>query len=208
MKGLVCTKVGMMQVWDESNTLLPVTVLKVMDSHITNFRTKEKNNYDAIQVGYSPLPDKKINKPNKGQQKDSYEKLHKYFKYTMEFPDFPHSDKQIGDVITPDIFSASDKVCVQGITKGKGFQGVVKRYGFHGGRKTHGSHFHRKPGAIGACADPARVAKGKKMPGHMGMRKKTVSNLKIHSINMEEKIIFVKGAVPGNKGNTVLVYQK
>jgi large subunit ribosomal protein L3 len=164
-------------------------------------KTKEKDGYNAIQLGYGRVKQKNITKPLQGH----FTKANKgSFRYIREFP--AESGKyDVGQEITADIFKMGDYVDVIGTSKGKGFQGVVKRHGFGGGRATHGSMFHRAPGSIGASADPSRVFKGTKMGGHMGDVRKTIQNILVWQVRSDRNLLLLKGSVPGSKNGFVLI---
>ncbi len=194
MKFILGRKLGMSQVFDKEGKAIPVTIIEAGPCFITQIKNKEKDGYEAVQIGFEKLKDKKVKKP----QKD------KPYRYLREFSiaDSQFS-KKIGDKITVDIFQEGDIVKVTGISKGKGFQGVVKRHGFSGGPASHGHrHVLRTPGSIGS-AFPERVVKGRKMPGHTGAKQVTISGLKIIKIDPENNLLAVKGAVPGPNGGLV-----
>ena len=206
VKGILGEKIGMLQIWDENGSQVPVTAIKAGPCPIIQIKNQEKDGYVATQIGFNESKASKLSKAEVGHQKNIKNDKTKAFSKITEI-DSHFQDKSVGDFITCELFEPGEKVFARGIGKGKGFQGVVKRYGFHGGRKTHGSHFHRSPGAVGAGTDPGRVAKGKKMPGRMGGKKVTVKNLKIVKVDKEQDMIFIKGAVPGRNGGLVLLYQ-
>lgn len=201
MKGLLGKKLGMTQIFDEKGSPVAVTIIEAGPCVITDIRTEEKNGYKAIQVGWLEVKESKLTKPVLGIFKKNNITPRKYLK---EFRVENLENYKIGDEIKVDIFQKGEYVDVTGITKGRGFAGVVKRWGFGGGPKTHGSMVHRKPMSIGDT-NPARVIKGKKMPGHYGNEKVTVKNLKIMKVIPEKNLLLVKGAVPGpNKGLLVI----
>ncbi len=205
-KGLLGEKVGMLQVWTESGKRETVTAVKAGPCPIVQIKTPEKDGYAAYQIGYGETGEKSQTKAGMGHQKAVFEKNNSYCKRLIELRDY-ESDKAVGDTLSCDIFEPGEKVMVRGTSKGKGFQGVVKRHNFGGGRATHGSHFHRAPGSVGAGTDPARIGKGKKMPGRMGGKTKTSINLEIVRVIPEENVILVRGSVPGPRGSKVFIYQ-
>lgn len=200
MKYILGTKKGMTQIFDDNGRVVPVTLIQSGPLTVTQVLTKEKNGYDAIQLGFGQ---KKLNKPEYGHLKDFVDEKGKGFAVLREFQVEEGSDVKKGDTLNVSQFQVGEKVTVRGTTKGKGFQGVVKRWGFAGGPATHGQkHTLRTPGSIGS-AFPQRVLKGIKMAGHMGDRNKSILNLKIAYIDEKNSVIGVKGAVPGNKGGYV-----
>jgi len=206
-KGILGKKVGMTQVWTEAGRSEIVTAIQAGPCTITQIKTKENDGYAAIQIGHDEVRESILSKADKGHQKESFDKVKKYYRNLKEIRDF-EGEAQVGDVISCDLFVAGENVMVTATTKGKGFQGVVKRYGFHGGRATHGSHFHRAPGSIGAGTYPGRVARGKKMPGRMGGKIFTAMNLEVIKIIPEDNLVLVRGSVPGRSGSPVFIYQK
>lgn len=202
MKFILGKKIGMSQRFRDDK-VLPVTLIEAGPCFITQIKTKEKDGYQAIQIGFERLKEKKIKKP----QKD------KPFKYLKEFRIKPEIDSQqlnykVGDKIEVSVFEVGDKVTVSGISKGKGFTGVIKRHGFKGMPASHGTkHDARHPGSIGATA-PQRVLKGRKMAGRMGDRMVTVKNLEVIEIDPEKNLLVVKGAVPGAKNSLVKIVAK
>lgn len=204
--GLIGRKIGMTQIYSKEGTLVPVTVLEVGPCPIIELKTTTKHGYNAIKIGFSEVKKSKLKKPIQGL----FEKanIEGYRKYIKEFR-CDTSPYKIGDILkVQDVFNEEVQfIDVTGTTKGKGFQGVIKRWGFHGGRSTHGSMFHRRPGSIGQCQYPGRVIKGKKLPGRMGGKTKTVQNLKVVKVDDEKNVILVKGAVPGPNNGIVYVKQ-
>ncbi|MGV8057401.1 MAG: 50S ribosomal protein L3 [Smithellaceae bacterium] len=202
-KGIIGKKLGMTQVFDEDGAAVGVTAIEVEPSVVVQVKTKIKEGYDAIQLGYGRKKQKNVTKPLQGH----FNKANKgFFRKLKEF-EAADEKYEIGQEITADIFKAGDFVDIVGTSKGKGFQGVVKRHGFGGGRATHGSMFHRAPGSIGASADPARVFKGTKMGGHMGCVRKTIQNLQIWQVRTDRNLILLKGSIPGSKNGFVLIKQ-
>ena len=191
MKFILGQKIGMSQIFNEKGNQIPITLIEAGPCIVTQVKTKEKDVYTAIQIGFKKLKEKKIKKSQK----------QKPFKYLREFRgNIDISKYKVGDNIDVSIFKEENKVSVSGISKGKGFAGVVKRWGFHGRPRTRGTkHEERGPGSIGA-ATPSRVIKGIKMAGRMGGERVTVKNLKIVKIDKENNLLAVKGAVPGRRG--------
>jgi large subunit ribosomal protein L3 len=202
-KGLIGKKLGMTQVFSDEGVAVPVTVIEVEPSVVIQKKTKETDGYSAIQLGYGRIKQRNVSKPLQGHFKKADKGL---FRILREFR-MDAEGHEPGQEVNAEMFAPGDYVDVVGITKGKGFAGVVKRHGFHGGRATHGSMFHRAPGSIGASADPSRVFKGTKLPGHMGSERKTVQNLVVWAIRPEMNVILVKGAVPGSKNGFVMIKQ-
>lgn len=199
--GLIGKKLGMTQIFSDEGNSVPVTVIEVEPSVVIQRKTKETDGYDAIQLGYGRIKLRNVTKPLQGHFKKADKGL---FRVLREFKVDPEQ-YETGQEMTAEIFSQGDYVDVVGTTKGKGFAGVMKRHGFGGGRATHGSMFHRAPGSIGASADPSRVFKGTKLPGHMGTERKTVQNLLVWAVRPDLNVILVKGAVPGNKNDFILI---
>ncbi len=196
--GLLGKKLGMSQVFTEEGHLIPVTVIEAGPCTITQKKTEEKDGYKAVQLGYQELKERNLNRPLKGHFKKHGLSPKKYLR---EFPINGEDTYQVGDEVTVNIFSEGQRVDVLAKSKGKGFTGVVKRWGFKGGPATHGSRFHRAPGSMGAAADPARVFKGKKLPGRVGGERVTVQNLEVVRVDEKRNLLLVRGSVPGpNKG--------
>ena len=193
----------MTQIFDESGNIVPVTILKVGPCIITQIKTKEKDGYDSIQMGYGNVLAKSLTQPEIGHlQKSNIQPL----KYLKEFR-FINKDKefQIGQVLNVDLFTQGESVTIQGKSIGKGFSGLQKRHNFTRGPMTHGSKNHRAPGSIGMGTTPGRVLPGKKMAGQLGNKIITVKNLKIIQINREKNILVIKGSVPGKPGNLLRI---
>ncbi len=196
MKVILARKLGMTQIFRDDGRVLAVTIFEAGPVVVTQKRTKEKDGYEAIQVGFSTKNPKNLSKSVKGQLKDLGS-----FRWLREFQGSARMSR--GAKITTDVFKEGDKVKVSAVSKGKGFQGVVKRHGFHGAPKTHGTkHAHREPGSIGATW-PQRVIKGRRMPGRMGGERVTVRNLEIVKVDPEKNLLALKGAVPGPRGALV-----
>ena len=201
MKGLIGRKVGMTQIFDKNNKIIPVTIIKAGPCIVTNIRKEDKNGYSSLQLGFEDVKPKRLNNPTLGQFKKNNLNLCRILK-EIKFQNI--GNYKIGDEIKVDIFKEGEYADVTGITKGRGFTGVVKKWGFRGGPASHGSMIHRKPMSIGAT-DPARVFKGKKMPGHYGGEKATVQNLRIAKIDKENNLIGVIGSIPGANGGLVII---
>jgi large subunit ribosomal protein L3 len=200
-KGLIGKKLGMTQVFSEEGAI-PVTVIEAGPCVVIQKKSAGKDGYEAIQVGFGRKRPKNVTKPLQGHYKKADKGL---FRYLKEFRVESSDGYELGSELTADIFEVGDYVDITGTSKGRGFAGVVKRHGFRGGRATHGSMFHRAPGSIGASADPSRVLKGRKLPGHMGDQRVTVQNLAVLGIRPEMNIILIKGAVPGSNNGIVLI---
>ncbi|MCL2680096.1 MAG: 50S ribosomal protein L3 [Coriobacteriia bacterium] len=193
---LLGRKLGMTQVWTEEGNLLPVTVIEAGPCVVTQVKTADKEGYDALQVGFGDIREKLVTKPKAGHfAKAGVDPRRHLAEFRLDGP----AELKVGDVIDASIFADTKKVSVSGVSKGKGFAGVIKRHNFAGGPGGHGSRFHRRPGSIGQAATPAKVFKGKKMPGHMGVDKVTVKNLSVVKVDAEQNLLLVKGAVPGGK---------
>lgn len=195
-------KLGMTQVWGEDDNIVPVTVIQAGPCVVSQVKTAETDGYEAVQIGFGDIKEKKVNKPMKGH----FEKAGVApMRYLREVRVEDASEHNVGETLTVEAFTDVDKVNVSGVSKGKGFAGVIKRHGFGGGPGGHGAHFHRAPGSIGMCATPSRVLKGMRMPGHMGCDRVTVKNLTVVRVDAEQNIVLVKGAVPGGKGALVSI---
>ena len=195
-KAILATKVGMTQIFNESGTLIPVTVLQAGPCVVTQVKTVENDGYSAVQVGFVDKREKLVNKPQKGH----FDKAGvSYKRYVRELKLENASEYEVKAEIKADIFQEGDKVDASAISKGKGFQGAIKRHGQHRGPMAHGSKFHRHQGSNGPATTPGRVFKGKGMPGHTGCKKVTIQNLEVVKVDVENNVILVKGAVPGPK---------
>jgi large subunit ribosomal protein L3 len=200
--GLLGNKIGMTQVFDESGNIIPVTILKVGPCVVTQIKTKSKDGYDSIQIGYGNVSSKSLNQPELGHlQKSNIQPL----KYLKEFRTNEECKFDIGQILSVDSFSPGQLVNVRGKSVGKGFSGLQKRYNFTRGPMTHGSKNHRAPGSIGMGTTPGRVLPGKRMAGHVGDKIATITKLKIIQINSEENILVIKGSVPGKPGNLLSI---
>jgi len=201
MKFILGEKIKMDQIFTKDGTVIPVTLIKAGPCYVTQIKTFKKDKYTAVQIGFKKVKPKKLTKPEKGHLK----KINQNLKILKEFR-FPANKKiKLGDEIKVNIFKKDDKIQITAISKGKGFQGVVKKYGFSGSPASHGHKDQlRMPGSIGAT-DPARVFKGKKMAGQMGAKKITLKNLTVVKVDEKNNILYIKGAVPGAKGNLVKI---
>ncbi len=203
VKGLVGTKLGMTQLWDENNRIVPVTVVAASTNVITQVRQPQPDGYNAIQIGYGEIEGRKVNKPQAGHFAKAGTTPRRH---VVEIRTADASAYTIGQELAVDTFEAGEAIDVTGTSKGKGFAGVMKRHGFSGVGASHGAHRnHRKPGSIGACATPGRVFKGMRMAGRMGSDTVTTQNVTVHAVDVEKGLILLKGAVPGPKGGVVVL---
>ena len=195
-------KLGMTQVWDENDNIVPVTVIQAGPCTISQVKTKATDGYEAVQIGFGEIKPKHVTKPLAGHfEKQGVEPM----RYLREVRVEDASAYHTGDLVTVEAFADVKAVDVTGVSKGKGFQGTIKRWNFSRGPMTHGSRNQRRPGSIGQCAYPARVRKGLHMAGHMGNERVTVKNLKLGRVDAEQNLMLVKGAVPGGKNALVQV---
>ena len=197
-KAILGTKVGMTQIFDENGVLTPVTVLLAGPCVVTQIKTVDTDGYAAVQVGFGDIKESRVNKPRKGhfaKAGAANKRFVRELKLDGEF--------ELGQEIKADLFAAGDKVDATAISKGKGFQGAIHRHGLHRGPMAHGSKYHRHAGSNGACSDPSRVFKGKKMAGQMGHKRITIQNLEVIRVDAEDNLILVKGSVPGPKKSLV-----
>lgn len=199
--GLIGRKLGMTQVYDGDRRLLPVTVIEAGPCGVTAIRTRERNGYDAVQLGFEEVQERKLTKSQVGHLRATGQS--RLWRFLQEFRSVRTC--QIKDILKVDLFEKGEFVHVQGTSKGKGFQGVMKRHNFGGGPASHGSMFHRAPGSIGSSSFPSRVLKNKKLPGHMGSRRVTVKKLRVVDVRVEENLLLVSGAIPGPTGGLVLI---
>ena len=197
IKMILGRKIGMTQVWDDDDNVVPVTVIQAGPCAVSQVKTKATDGYDAVQIGFGDIKAKNVNKPMAGH----FEPV----RYLREVRVENGEDHKVGETVTVADFEGVAKVDVIGTSKGKGFQGRIKRWGQRRGPMTHGSHFKRHPGSIGQCAYPARVLKGVKMAGHMGNERVTVKNLTVVRIDADQNLMLVKGAVPGAKNGLVAI---
>ena len=199
---LLGNKIGMTQIFDNSGNVIPVTILKVGPCIITQIKTKVKDGYNSVQIGYGNVPIKSLTQPQLGHLQRSNSQPLKYFK---EFRSDENDTFKIGEILNLDSFSLGQRLNIQGKTVGKGFSGLQKRHNFTRGPMTHGSKNHRAPGSIGMGTTPGRVLPGKRMSGQLGNKVTTVKKLKIVQINRQENILVIKGSVPGKPGNLLLI---
>lgn len=203
VKGILGTKVGMTQVWDENGRSVPVTVVQAGPNVVSQVRTPDKDGYSAVQLAFGDIKLKRVTKPLQGHFEKAGTAPRRHL---VEIRTTDASEYELGQEIKVDNFEDGDQVDVTGTSKGKGFAGVMKRHGFKGGPASHGAHkVHRTPGAIGGCATPGRVFKGMRMPGRMGHNRRTVQNLTVQAVDTERDLVLIKGALPGPKGTTVLI---
>ena len=202
-KGILGEKLGMTQVWDENNRVVPVTVVKAGPCVVTQIRTPENDGYSGVQIAFGQIDPRKVTQPMLGHFAKAGVTPRRHL-LELRFDDA--SAYTLGQEMGADTFEVGSNIDITGVTKGKGFAGVMKRHGFHGVSASHGAHKNRrKPGSIGACATPGRVFKGVRMAGRMGGITQTTQNLKVHSVDMEKGLILVKGAIPGPAGSVVLL---
>ena len=199
---IIGKKLGMTQVYDGANTLVPVTVIEAGPCPVTQIKTAQSDGYEAVQIGFGAQKTQRISKPELGHlKKAGAEPLRKLAEFRVENA----SEFKLGDVITVAKFSEGQMVDIIGTTKGRGFQGVMKRYNFDGQPQTHGHMMHRRPGSVGCRQTPGHVYKGRKMPGHMGQVRRTTQNHPIVKILEDKNILLIKGSIPGAKGDIVIV---
>lgn len=195
-------KIGMTQVFDEDDNVVPVTVVQAGPCKISQVKTKATDGYDAVQIGFGDIKAKRVNKPMAGHFKKAGVEPCRYLREVRTVAGEEHN---VGDVVSVADFSEVKSVDVTGTSKGKGFQGTIKRWNFACGPMAHGSRNQREPGSIGQCAYPARVRKGLHMCGHMGDEQVTVKNLKLVRIDAEQNLMLIRGAVPGGKNALVSI---
>lgn len=204
IKKLFGKKIGMTSYFLEEGKSVPATVLKIGPCVVVQKKTREKEGYNALQIGFGPKKESRVNKPLKGHFKAVGDR---YFSQLREVKVDDPEAFQLGDEIRSDIFTIGESVNVRGISKGRGFSGVMKRWGFSGGKATHGSRSHRIPGSIGACATPGKVQKGRKMPGRMGNQNITIKNLQVIDVRPEMDLVLVRGAVPGTTNSFLEIWK-
>ena len=203
VKGVLGTKLGMTQVWDENNKVVPVTVVQAGPCVVTQVRTPENDGYSAVQIAFGAIDPRKVNKPAAGHFEKAGVTPRRHL---VEIRTADASEYTLGQELTADTFVDGQRIDVTATTKGKGFAGAMKRHGFHGLRATHGvTRKHRSPGSIGGCSTPGRVFKGMKMAGRMGGDRQTTLNLIVQSVDAANGLLLIKGAVPGPKGALVFV---
>lgn len=202
-KGILGTKLGMTQVFDENNRVVPVTVVKAGPCVVTQVRTPDNDGYSAVQLGFGAVDPRRVNKPDAGHFAKAGVAPRRHL---VELRTTDASEYTLGQEVGADAFAVGEVVDVTATTKGKGFAGTMKRHGFSGVGASHGAHRnHRKPGSIGACATPGRVFKGMRMAGRMGSVRHTTQGLKVHAVDTERGLLLIKGAIPGPKGGLVLI---
>lgn len=202
-KGIIGKKIGMTQIFDEKGNMIPVTVVEAGPCAVVQKKTTENDGYEAVQLGYGDMKANKVNKPMKGHFSKADVAPKKVLK---EFKLADTSSLNVGDIIKADIFAAGEFVDVVGTSKGKGTAGVIKRWNFGRLRESHGTGpVARHAGSLGACSDPSRVYKGKKLAGHLGHERVTIQNLEVVKVDAENNLIAIKGAIPGPKGGIVVI---
>ncbi len=203
VRGLLGTKLGMTQLWDENNRVVPVTVIAAASNVVTQVRAADTDGYTAVQLGFGEIKASKVTKPMAGH----FEKAGiTPRRHLVEIRTADAANYTLGQELSADLFAPGERIDVTGTSKGKGFAGVMKRHGFHGVSSSHGSHRnHRKPGSIGGCATPGRVFKGMRMAGRMGAEIVTTQNLTVHAVDADKGLILIKGAVPGARGTVVIL---
>ncbi|GAB2626487.1 50S ribosomal protein L3 [Prescottella soli] len=203
IKGILGTKLGMTQVFDENNRVVPVTVVKAGPNVVTQIRTEERDGYSAVQLAFGAIDPRKVNKPTSGQFAKAGVTPRRH---VVELRVADASAYEVGQELTAEVFEDGAYVDVTGTSKGKGFAGTMKRHGFAGQGASHGAQaVHRRPGSIGGCATPGRVFKGMRMSGRMGSDRITTQNLSVHKVDAENGLLLIKGAIPGRKGGLVIV---
>ncbi|MGW4353503.1 50S ribosomal protein L3 [Nocardia sp. NPDC004582] len=201
--GILGTKLGMTQVFDEKNRVVPVTVVKAGPNVVTQIRTVERDGYSAVQVAYGAIDPRKVNKPVSGQFAKAGVTPRRHI---AELRVADAAAFEVGQEINADAFEEGSYVDVTGTSKGKGFAGTMKRHGFRGQGASHGAQaVHRRPGSIGGCSTPGRVFKGMRMSGRMGNDRVTTQNLSVHKVDAENGLLLIKGAIPGRTGGIVIV---
>ena len=199
---LLGKKLGMTQIYDDTNTLVPVTIVEAGPCVVSQLRTEDKDGYSAVQIAYGEQKAARVAKPQLGQLEKAGIAPHSTLK---EFRTDDVADFTVGDTMTVEKFEEGAKVDVIATTKGRGFQGVVKRWGFAGGPASHGSMFHRRGGSYGMCQWPGKVIKGKKMPGHMGAKSRTTQNLRVVKVLPEKNILLIRGSFAGGSDTLVTI---
>ena len=203
IKGILGTKLGMTQVFDENNRVVPVTVVKAGPNVVTQIRTEERDGYSAVQLAFGAIDPRKVNKPTSGQFAKAGVTPRRH---VVELRVADTSEYEVGQELTAEVFEDGAYVDVTGTSKGKGFAGTMKRHGFAGQGASQGAQaVHRRPGSIGGCATPGRVFKGMRMSGRMGSDRITTQNLSVHKVDAENGLLLIKGAIPGRKGGLVIV---
>ncbi len=204
-KGILGTKLGMTQVFDENNKVVPVTVVKAGPNVVTLIRTPERDGYSAVQLAYGEISPRMVTKPDPGQSAAAGVTPRRHLA-ELRVDEAAAAEYEVGQELTAEIFADGAYVDVTGTSKGKGFAGTMKRHGFAGQGASHGAQaVHRRPGSIGGCATPGRVFKGTRMSGRMGHDRVTTQNLKVHKVDAENGVLLIKGAIPGRNGGLVVV---
>ncbi len=205
-KGILGTKLGMTQIFDENNRVVPVTVIKAGPNVVTRIRTTERDGYSAVQLAYGEISPRKVNKPVTGQFNAAGVNPRRHLAELRLDDEAAASEYEVGQELTAEIFSDGGYVDVTGTSKGKGFAGTKKRHGFKGQGASHGAQaVHRRPGSIGGCSTPGRVFKGTRMSGRMGGDRVTTQNLLVHKVDTANGVLLIKGAIPGRNGGLVMV---
>ncbi len=206
MSGLLGKKIGMTRIFDDTGSVVPVTVIKAGPCYVTQIRSKETDGYNAVQLGFEPKKEKNIPRPLQGHFKKANVPT---LRYLSEVPVLNAEEVKIGDQLKVDMFNPGDKVKIAGRSKGRGFTGVIKRHGFSGGQRTHGqSDRFRAPGSIGQSSFPSKVFKGQKMAGRSGNQRNTVRGLQVIRVDTDNHLLFVKGAIPGARNSFVEIYKQ
>lgn len=206
IRGMLARKLGTARIFSEEGHSIPVTVVEAGPCTIIQKKTRKKDGYNAIQLGFMPQKESRLTKPEAGHFKKAGKGCYRYLR-EFSIDDEELESYEVGQEVTVENFEVGEKIDVVGISKGRGFAGVIKRHGFHGGKDTHGSMSHRVVGSIGASSFPSRVIKGKKMPGHMGNSRVTVKNLTILDVRPDENVLVLKGSVPGSKNGLLLIHK-
>ncbi len=202
-KGLLGSKLGMTQIFDERGRVVPVTVLRAGPCIVTQHKTSERDGYEAVQLAFGEISPRRVNKPKAGHFRKAGVEPQRHL---VELRTADAGEHPVGEVLKADVFAAGERVDVVGVSKGKGFAGVMKRHGFSGLGAGHGvERKHRSPGSVGACATPSRIFKGMRMAGHMGHERVTVLNLEVVRADPERNLLLIRGAVPGPKGGLVML---
>lgn len=203
MLGLLGKKLGMTQKFTGEGDVVPVTVIRCGPCAVVQKKIRGKEGYNALQLGFEEVKKaQRVNRPAKGHFARAKTSL---YRYLGECRENNIENVNVGDCLDVGLFEVGDRLNIRGITKGRGFQGVVKRHGFSGGPASHGSHTHRAPGSIGMCADPGRVLKNTKLPGHMGSEFRTIKNMEVVEVDLPNNLLFVRGAVPGSRNGLVRI---
>ncbi len=205
MEALIGKKMGMTQIFQESGRAEPVSVIQLGPCPVVQIKTTEKDGYSAVQIGFEPVKESRTTRPYRGHFKSAKIGPHRILR-EVRVDDV--SGFKVGESLGAKLFEDAKEVHIAGVTKGCGFAGVTKRHGFKGGKETHGCKNHRVPGAVGNCATPSRIFKGKKLAGRMGGARMTVKNLKVIQVDVENNLLFVRGAVPGGVNGILFVRKK